>query len=367
MALTIFNCGTAYHRNSPDVIAHLNKVTTSPHHINDGVGSGNMVPFSTGVGKSNPGGARTLGGMIFGSGIEANVAAGIEAITSHIKAETEAARGRKPLPPIVNMAGWSRGAVTCFKIANIMSQDAQLKSIPVNIFAIDPVPGSSGVGNSEMWKHIELTGNVKNCCVIIAWHDSRRAFAPIIVPKNMVPAGCNYYTYLMPGNHSSIVEEKAGITEAARLVKHMAMRFLIQYGTRFSDRYRLLDGQVIEYYSSIAENWNNYQKLAGKYFTSRIVVTQNEEGNTIDSMKITPERKEPFFINEHHKEVYLSEYPKLYHELTLPAARAFGKDRYKDGWGKELRKMRILKYHASADAVFQYAHSIGKNCAPPHR
>jgi hypothetical protein len=364
---TVYNCGTAYHRNSPDVIAYMNKVTTTPHFINDGVGSGDLFdPFSTGVGHGNPGGAHTWSGLAFGAGIEANVTAGIAAIKAQIKLDAATFRGHKPLPPIVNMAGWSRGAVTCYKIANTMSRDAELKSIPVNIFAIDPVPGSSGVGNKEMWQDLELTPNVSNCTVIIAWHDSRRAFAPVITPRNRVPAGCTYTVYIMPGNHSSIVEEKAGVVEAAQIVKDMAMRFLRKFHTHFTDKFQLSAGEIIEKYAIIAKNFGSYQELAGRYFTSRIIVTQDSKGKSIDSMKLTPERKEgQFFINDHHKELYLELYPKLFHELVLPAHLAFGKARYKGGWGKEMEGMIAAGYTESAAAILRYGQSIGADCTPP--
>lgn len=367
---TVYNCGTGYHRNSGDVIAYMNKVTTTPHHVNDGPGSGDLKPWTTGVGKSNPGGKGTVGGLLFGKGAEDNVAAALAAIKAQIQADdppraADAPRVPRKAPPVVNMSGWSRGAVTCYKIANAMSKDDELKSIPVNIFAIDPVPGSSGVGNSAMWKDLELTGNVKNCTVIIAWHDSRRAFAPIITPRDKVPVGCDYKVYIMPGNHSAIVEEQPGLAEAAQIVKDMAMKFLRGFHTGFSDRSALSSGQIIDKYGVISTSWGNYQDLAGSFFTSRTVVTQDARGSSIDSMKLSPERKAgEFFINDHHKETYVLQYPKLFHELVLPPHLAFDRGRYAGGWGKELTEMIQAGFTDSARAVIRYAHSIGKSCAP---
>ncbi len=50
------------------------------------------------------------------------------------------ARSTNPITK-VNMIGWSRGGVTCFELANRMFADPDLRHIPVNIFACDPVPG----------------------------------------------------------------------------------------------------------------------------------------------------------------------------------------------------------------------------------
>lgn len=46
------------------------------------------------------------------------------------------------IPTQVNLIGqvWSRGGITCHMLANAMLK-ILLKDIPVNIFAIDPVPG----------------------------------------------------------------------------------------------------------------------------------------------------------------------------------------------------------------------------------
>jgi len=46
------------------------------------------------------------------------------------------------IPTQVNLIGWSRGGISCHMLANTMLNDSQLSNIPVNIFAIDPVPGS---------------------------------------------------------------------------------------------------------------------------------------------------------------------------------------------------------------------------------
>jgi hypothetical protein len=46
------------------------------------------------------------------------------------------------------------------KIAYALADDPALSSIRVNIFAIDPVPGSLIVGNDHMWTDIGLGRNI---------------------------------------------------------------------------------------------------------------------------------------------------------------------------------------------------------------
>jgi hypothetical protein len=353
---TVYNCGTNFHRNSRDVIAYLNGVTTSPHSINDGVGSGDWNPFHRqGPGRGNPGGVNKLGGLIFGSGAQANVDAAVAALKAHIAGQV----GRRT-PPVMNMAGWSRGAVTCFKIANAMNNDNDLRNIPVNIFAIDPVPGSSGPAGKAMWRDIQLSGNVNNCTVILAQHDSRRLFAPVV--PTAIPGGCRYFNHVMPGNHSSIVQEKQGLEEAAQVVKDMALKFLRRFQTAMTDRTSLTEAEIVEKYAIMAKNWDNYKKKAGKWFTSRTVVSQDSEGRHVRTLR--PEQSS-FFINDHHREAYVLRWPQLYHELNLPAIRAFDKLRYRVGWGREIEEMQRGGWRNSWEVVFNYAHSIGKDCTPP--
>jgi hypothetical protein len=91
---TIYNCGTGYNRNSGDIVARLNRETASPHFVTDGPGSGGFKP-----GKGhNPGGKTTLGGLLGGSGVDSNVAAGVDA------ARQAMSEGKN----IVNMCGWGK-------------------------------------------------------------------------------------------------------------------------------------------------------------------------------------------------------------------------------------------------------------------
>jgi len=71
--LTIYNCGTNFHRGSGDTVAKRWALTLPNQTIiTDGVGSGSFKPNFLG-GRSNPGGATKIGGLLFGVGLDANV------------------------------------------------------------------------------------------------------------------------------------------------------------------------------------------------------------------------------------------------------------------------------------------------------
>src|SRR5690606_31402337 len=155
---TVYNCGTGYNRGKNDIVARLSRDTNQPQIIHDGPGSGGFNPFR----GRNPGGKSTLGGLLAGSGVSANVESGLRA----------GADARRNGPLVVNMCGWSRGAITCFKLAHAMANDAVTRDVPVNIFAVDPVPGGSAL-NNHMWKNCGTSPNLRMCNVVLAQHDRR--------------------------------------------------------------------------------------------------------------------------------------------------------------------------------------------------
>jgi hypothetical protein len=72
--------------------------------------------------------------MISGFGWEQNV----EHAMAVIKAINA---GSNQKIEVINMAGWSRGAVACHMLPHALHADEDTKQIRVNIVALDPVPG----------------------------------------------------------------------------------------------------------------------------------------------------------------------------------------------------------------------------------
>jgi hypothetical protein len=66
-----------------------------------------------------------------------------------------------PETSTVNLCGWSRGAVTCIRIANALRKDLVTDHITCNIFAVDPV---AGAGNSKTSGVSKLGGERRKLC-----------------------------------------------------------------------------------------------------------------------------------------------------------------------------------------------------------
>ncbi len=327
---TIYNCGTGYNRSANDIVARLNRETASAHIIHDGPGSGGFVPG----GGHNPGGKTTLGGLIGGSGVDANVASGVAAVKQSLLSG----------PILVNMCGWSRGAVTCFKIASALAEDPSTKNIKVNIFAVDPVPGGSAF-NNDMWKKIAVTGNLGMCSVVLAQHDRRKLFAPVYPTVD----GPFTDVDIMPGDHSTIVEYKEGRSEAHELVCDMAKRFLRARGTTFKDSSLLGPIDILRRYALIAEHFDDYAQFAkgvsgkpkDRFKSSRPI--RDDKRKVVGQMLPV---KPAFFINEHHRETCRTLYPQIVNEVDRPMRDAFADSR---------RHLWMTEFDRMSDDVSEHA------------
>jgi hypothetical protein len=326
-AFTVYCCGTNFHRDSEDVVGRMYRATAANEcYINDGPGSGTWKPNRFG-GRSNPGGASKVGGLVFGVGVDAN----IEGTIRHIA-------GLKPLPRIVNMCGWSRGGVTCVKIANVMHRmGPPLSTIAVNVFAIDPVPGSNP-GGGDMWKHIRLTPNVARFASVLAQHDDRLVnFFEPLYPKLDGPSVVDID--VMPETHSSIVVFKGGGREdPAEVVQDMAARFLLTHGTAFRRPPRLLTPvELLARYGKIQANFVEFAhvKSAADLGTKQRAV-KDASGKTVGSLSM---QKPPFWINEHHHELMLGTWPFVARTIDSNAPRALDGDARRR-WDLEVAEMR---------------------------
>ena len=316
----VYNCGTGSNRNSPDTVATLHRETITEHIVTDGPGSGGMAPSWAGGGH-NPGGAGTIGGMLGGTGVDANV----NAVAAEIKRRSTEMKQKM----VIAMCGWSRGGVTCFKMANALHRDPATREIPVNIFAIDPVPGGSSL-NNHMWQSIDTTPNIRMCHVVLSQHDRRGLFSPYYPPVR----GAFTDVDLMPGDHRTVAEEVPGLESAARLVKHLAKGFLMGRGISFKDSSLLQPEQILELYAGVAANFEDYSKQAsGVGWLSKKRGTFDEIVRTVKDVHrqqkgqikpiYDPGQQTGFFLNEHHRLTCRDLYPALTNELDRKPSEAF--------------------------------------------
>jgi hypothetical protein len=319
---TVYNCGTAFDQNRNDAVANLWRDTASADMITDGVGSEgklDSVNWFRAV-KEN----KATGNM-FGVGVDANV----NKVIGKIKKDYQQEIVQKTLR--LNMCGWSRGAVTCFKIANLLhnDQDPRVQDIPIRIFAIDPVPGSAGRFNKHMWKNIKLNANVKECTVILAEHERRREFNPVLdeymLDANR-PDGWDFDT--MPGDHSGILVATGNHKSAPAIMEDMAKTFLYQggQGTTFRNKTFLSRLRILGHYAQIMLELDSYKKgywaSWGAMRKRRVVRTQNEKGKALTKVgSLVPKAKDAnqtplkgkarFWANSHHRLQFVAEFPSL--------------------------------------------------------
>ncbi len=318
LRFTIYNCGTGSNRNSGDVIGQLNNETVSLHMINDGPGGGGP--------SGNPGGAFTITGLIGGVGVDANVA--------HAVAEVK--RRKTVGSMVLNMCGWSRGGVTCFKIAQALYAEADTRDVAVNIFAIDPVPGGSGF-NNHMWRSIDLKPNVRTCQVILSQHDRRSLFAPYIPPLHSQFTDID----IMPGDHSTLVEPKGSRRAAYEIVKDRARKFLGSHGTVFGGAPLLSSMQVLEKYAEIAEQFDDYARFASGASSKSAKRFEGTRPLRDVNRKVMGQMlpvKPAFFLSEHHRETCRSLYPQITNEIERDPKEAF-QDATRPRWMPEFDQM----------------------------
>lgn len=140
------------------------------------------------------------------------------------------------LPLRVNLMGYSRGAVTCLRIANAVYEDASLRDlVEFNILAIDPVAGS---GNKADWHACNIPPNVKNYVAPIHLDEPGPTLRAQTLGRARAqdPTQTNVTFLPLYGSHTSaiLVREKEGIDDNAAIVlRHIAYDFMTNHGAKF--------------------------------------------------------------------------------------------------------------------------------------
>jgi hypothetical protein len=344
----VYCFGTGSSSQDETITATLAAITRSPLFITEGVGSGGWfgghgLP-DTPTGHT-PGNKNVVSGLFFGVGTDFNVDSAMTEIAAF------AQRGQK-----VNLCGWSRGAVTCFKIANEM---AAMGNVEVNIFAFDPVPGDAK-GNKHMWQNLSLGANVNDCVIILAQHERRKEFHAA-VPSLRNP---RFVVDVMPGTHRSILQKTENMGACYKVNLDRCAKFLRTHGTRLDYDKWLPDSKILSLYAKMLRKWGHYQAAGvaeGKWrkwgSADRIIkgFDRDEIGRLTPSSPLGSSRnvwaqKLPFFINGHHAQLFRLKYPRVHDLLRLGQTPL--------GWQGELQTL-ILSDPDTADLVFQHFELIG--------
>lgn len=203
---------------------------------------------------------------------------GERAVTPQALQEQLIKQMRKPLiPSVVNLVGWSRGGISCHMLANAMVADPQLRDVPVNIFAIDPVPG---VGNIQA-DRVQLGANVKEYVGFYARDERSKGFA-CVVP--VTAFGTRMSLFPVPGRHATLVGNASAdgasagkvLAEPGMIVRHFAETCLTRWGTAL-DKCLALDDQALETcHQAMAAADSQYLALRKQSYTAITEGSQQE-------------------------------------------------------------------------------------------
>jgi hypothetical protein len=127
----------------------------------------------------------------------------------------------------VNLLGWSRGAVTCIRIANALKRLYPNNDIRCNIFAVDPVAGERSGKTMEDTKILD--DNVENYIALLAMHEMA-GFFKVQDWKRMQSNAARAIMLPMPGVHSAATIPQDPI-RSAEISRSLAHGFMTMCGT----------------------------------------------------------------------------------------------------------------------------------------
>lgn len=172
------------------------------------------------------------------------------------------------IPTQVNLVGWSRGGITCHMLANAMLADPQLKDIPVNIFAIDPVPGPLNFQPEK----VTLGKNVKEYVGFYAKDERSKGFTCVIL---MVTSDTKMHIFPISGRHATLVgnasidgsEGENALYAPSLIVRHFAEVCLTRWGCDLANKLALTDTQITSYHTDIVNDADKYIAMRRKTYS----------------------------------------------------------------------------------------------------
>ncbi len=193
------------------------------------------------------------------------------------------------IPTQVNLVGWSRGGISCHMLANAMLKDPQLKSIPINIFALDPVPGISNFQEER----IKLGANVKEYVGFYARDERSKGFS-CVIPQTAT--GTKTYIYPMAGRHATMAgnatagggeplnaDDLKRLVEPGRIVRHFAETCLKRWGVQLNKTLNLTDADLNLLTGNIARHEALYKLMHEQSYTYFTELDKGERSVSLGS------------------------------------------------------------------------------------
>lgn len=191
------------------------------------------------------------------------------------------------IPTRVNLVGWSRGGISCHMLANAMLKDSQLKNIPVNIFALDPVPG---IGNFQEHR-VKLGSNVKEYVAFYARDERSKGFS-CVIPQTAT--GTKTSVYPMAGRHATMAGNATAdggvpasasdlrtLMEPGRFVRHYAETCLKRWGVQLNKTLNLTPTDLQNLTKGIVRDEARYKRMHNISYT---YITELDKGERYVSL-----------------------------------------------------------------------------------
>jgi hypothetical protein len=263
----------------------------------------------------------TAMGIAAGEGVQGNVDKSVDFVKRQLKGSSGGIGSSRGIAITVNLAGHSRGSITCYKIASALLNDADpaVRSVPVNIFAIDPVPGNNGSLNKENFTNLALGSNVKKSFLMLAESEHRLNFRPYV--DALYSIGKKEHKFdTIPGTHGGINMLTGNESEAATIVLSRALNFLKKSGSLFGsevDNFIMNDAAAARMYSKMMLRIKKYKAHAsvnplkgglGNLLASSLNVDKHRIANVAgdkktwgyDSASATDQGAQTRSRNDHH-------------------------------------------------------------------
>lgn len=231
------------------------------------------------------------------------------------------------VPDVINMVGWSRGGVTCIRQASELWRDGTLglSSIPIHIFAIDPVAGASA--DLERQGSI-LYPNVHTFIACLAQGERRSTFAPKSPTSLRVASPSQTHTAFLhfPGVHADVAKLSG---EPGILTFDLCARFLRHNGTLVPAHSGFLSApaRLLQAYFNLTLRAKRIgtRVLTGSKATSHTGWTDRNTSTADRVMSLglfeprhlhDDQVSDPdLFVNVHHEALFERHYPELHEFL----------------------------------------------------
>ncbi|OCH98382.1 hypothetical protein A8135_12590 [Legionella jamestowniensis] len=248
----------------------------------------------------------------------------------------------------LNLAGFSRGSVTCIRIANELKKlelylehysdtlnDRQrllldkLKGLKINIFANDPV---AGLSDKSVIESRVIPSNVKNYVAILQRDEMRKDFKPQDMSRAIVASEQTKVSMLpMYGNHSDNTKHKSDkLGSGPKIIWQSLFSFLTQHGTQFKrgaipqisrNEGPYIDIKPVKDSAQLLSGFEEHHAQRNDYLKSGQVV-KLLDGIPVPRKKRSLNnhlefyvRDSNFFINQLEREVFKVTYPQVFNYL----------------------------------------------------